>query len=97
MKRGKWTFKEELLVLEHDNGYQVDLEELTTSAELADWIFQIAEKAWCSDTDLGIFVRMLNEILCPQGTLCSQGKEQGPIDVATVVKGLRELRRKLDA
>ena len=40
---GKWIFEPKTLVLRHENSYKVDLEKCTTSAEVLDWICQVAE------------------------------------------------------
>ncbi len=61
--------------------YDIDLKQCTTSAEVLDWIMQVEEKRWATDQVLAEFVREIRRILNPQATLCSWGKEQGPIDI----------------
>ncbi|WP_345390935.1 hypothetical protein [Haloechinothrix salitolerans] len=61
------------LTLGHDD-YYVDLERCTTSAEVLDWIAQVAEKPWANDEVLAGLVRALNDVLAPQEHLCSRGK-----------------------
>jgi hypothetical protein len=53
--------------------YWIDLEQCTTSAEVLDWICQVAGKVWADDATLAGLVRALNDVLRPQGTLCSWG------------------------
>jgi hypothetical protein len=65
--------------------YAVDLERCATSAQLADWIFQVASKTWATDAVIGELVRALNDVLDPQATLCSFGQERGPLDVAALL------------
>jgi hypothetical protein len=65
--------------------YDVDLEDMTTSAACLDWIFQVAGKGWCSDEALGQLVRQINQRLQPQQTLCSFGVEKGPINAAAIL------------
>ncbi len=67
--------------------YEVDLERCRTSAEVLDWIFQVAGKTWCTDKILGGLIHMLDKILHPQATLCSFGRERGPINAAALLSG----------
>lgn len=66
--------------------YYIDLEKCRTSAEVLDWVMQVASKPWATDQILGSFIRELNRLLDPQGNLCSGGEEIGPIDVKKVIK-----------
>ena len=73
--------------------YDVDLETCNTSAEMLDWVMQVARKRWLSDAALGEYVRLMNRLMAPQACLCSFGKDHGPIPnvrqhVATVREGL---------
>ncbi len=83
----RWVFEPRNLVLylgDPATGawcYYVDLERCTTSAEVCDWIFQIAKKLWASDDVLAELIHALDDVLVPQGTLCSCGTERGPLDV----------------
>lgn len=67
-----WTLDAERYVLEFD-GYEVDLEEMRTSAEALDWIFQVAGKSWASDKVLAGLIFAIEGLLHPQETLCSGG------------------------
>ena len=81
-----WRFDANALTLTYrDNSYQVDLETCRTSAEPTDWIFAVAGKGWISTEDIGFLVQDLEALLMPLGTLCSLGKEKGPIDVEHVI------------
>jgi hypothetical protein len=51
--------------------YEIDLVRCLTSAQVTDWIFQITGKAWADDRTLAGLIRALDDILHPQGTLCS--------------------------
>jgi len=67
---------EGLLVLVADHpeyAYEVALEECASSAEMLDWIMQVANKTWADDEVVAGLVRALNEVLRPQGTLCANG------------------------
>lgn len=99
-RRDGWYFDSEHLVLDfYLDGtlrYQMDLEGCSTCAELLDWVFQIAQKAegFVSNEHLGQYVRLLNEVLDPQATLCGWGKDRGPIDVKAVVPRVAARRAK---
>lgn len=56
------------------DAYEVDLEECLTSAQVLDWIMQVAQKTWATDAVLAGLVRAVNEVLNPQAHLCSFGK-----------------------
>lgn len=63
---GGWTFNTTNACLEHPMGtspYQVPVDEMTTSAEILDWIFQIEEKTWASSQVIGDFVAAIADIL----------------------------------
>lgn len=85
---GPWKFDPGLLVITHaaQPGYQVDVESMSTSAEVLDWIFQLHGKPWVQPADMASFLRLLRVVLDPQATLCSWGTEMGPIDVKRVVR-----------
>jgi hypothetical protein len=54
--------------------YEVDLEKCLDSAQVLDWIMQIAGKGWADDdTILAGLIRALHDVLDPQGQLCSGG------------------------
>ncbi len=80
-----WQYESQTLVLAfYEEGrwtYEVDLERCTTSAEVLDWIMQVASKTWATDAVIAGLVRALRDLLEPQGTLCSFGQERGPLDV----------------
>ena len=73
MRFGRWTIDQNTLTLNHDQGYVIDLERMTCSAEMLDCIFQINTKGWATTDDLGQLVKALQEIFYPQRTLCGFG------------------------
>lgn len=76
---GNWRYGSSARVLVHEqSGYEVDVENCTTSARVLDWIAQVAKKRWASAEDVGMLVYALNELLLLQETLCSMGHERGP-------------------
>ena len=88
--KGDWIFDRERLVLELRDLeghwlYEVDLERCRTSAEILDWIMQVAKKRWVTDTVIAGLVRELDRLLDPQATVCSFGLNRGPLDVAALL------------
>jgi hypothetical protein len=77
---GKWEFDAESLVLKYResgrNEYEIDLQSMTSSAEMIDWIFQLSMKTWVSRQEIGDLVRALDDLLRPQSNLCSGGKDK---------------------
>ena len=60
--------------------YEVDLERCNTSAEILDWIFQVKNKVWCSDTDIADLLRAFDDLMdTVQDKVCSGGIDQ-PFD-----------------
>lgn len=54
--------------------YEVDLEDCTTSAQVLDWLSQVAGKSWADDATLAGLVRAIDDVLNPQACLCSCGQ-----------------------
>jgi hypothetical protein len=86
-----WRFSPETLTLNHydsrgTNVYEVDLERCTTSAQMLDWIMQVAMKRWATDRVLASLVHALDAVLKPQARLCGLGVERGPINVKKVLR-----------
>jgi len=74
--------------------YFIELERCLTSAQVLDWIMQLASKSWISPTLLGLTVFALNFTLRPQAHLCSFGCDHplAPDSIkAIVANGLREV------
>src|SRR5262249_11814634 len=92
IKIGGWTYDPERLVVTYrvttSYVYEVDLEQCTTSAEMLDWIFQVAKKTWARGEVVRDLVKILNKLLRPQGTLCSFGVESGPLPAGDATRDL---------
>jgi hypothetical protein len=89
VSRGHWKYDAKDLTLTTEAGgypYEIDLESITTSVEMLDWIMQIAKKKWGTSSVVGELVLILNEIHRPQETLCSMGIERGPIAVKNIIR-----------
>lgn len=81
-----WRFNPKNLTLHRADGrYEIDLEKIKTSASMLDWIFQLQAKSWVSDESLADLIMFFRVLFRPQGTLCSQGREQGPINPRKVI------------
>jgi hypothetical protein len=67
-----------VLYVEESNGYryEVDLDDCLSSAQVLDWICQIAGKTWADDTTLAGLVRAIDDVLTPQAHLCSSGQDK---------------------
>jgi hypothetical protein len=89
---GPWRFDARRRVLDHD-WYEIDLDRCTSSAEVLDWICQVAGKSWADDATIAGLVRALDDVLAPQQYLCGFGLEAGPINVKTVLRQTAEARR----
>lgn len=78
LRWGEWELDREQLVLVNHAayGYRVHLEECTSSAEVLDWIMQIANKSWGTHVCLGSLVDALNALLRPQANLCFGGEDK---------------------
>ena len=74
---GKWTFSGRWLTLTHRSpSYEFDLEEMTSSAEVLDCIFQLQSKAWATPQTIADFLEAIRVLLHPQSTLCSFGADK---------------------
>jgi hypothetical protein len=74
--------------------YDIDLERLTTSARVLDWIAQVASRPWASDRVIAGLVRALDAHLHLQANYCGQGVDRGPVNAAKVL--LRERTRSIE-
>lgn len=87
----EWKLNEAGLALElyDQNGHQeywVDLERCRTSAEVLDWIVQVAGKNFGSDRVIGALVCAMDRLMNLQLNMCSGGVERGPIKVKDILK-----------
>ncbi len=84
---GAWRYKENrTLVHDRASWYEVDLDRCTNSAQVLDWIAQLAHKSWVSPTDLGHFVRALEDLLSLQQAYCGCGVDH-QVDPQEVLAG----------
>lgn len=66
---GPWVYHAATRELGYRDGerqretYWVDLDRCRSGGEVLDWIAQLEEKAWLTETDLGHFVRALNDVV----------------------------------
>jgi hypothetical protein len=73
---GVWQLEKSNWTLVHTgegSGYDVDLEDMNTTGQMLDWIFQVSEKSWATRQDIGDLVEALDDIFNPQQYLCSGG------------------------
>ena len=55
--------------------YEVDLEEMESTAAVLDWIVQVSKKTWATPAVVGELVRSIDQVLNLQANYCSQGIE----------------------
>jgi hypothetical protein len=67
-----WIYDERLRVFTNGE-YEIDRDSCVTCDGLLDWVFNVANKPWCSNEDLGQLIRLMDEVIDPQGTMCSFG------------------------
>ena len=84
MKWGSWELQEEHLLLVHPH-YEISLSEMTSSARMLDWIFQIQEKTWATAPVMKDLLTALDEIFYPQSSLCGGGVDR-TLDAAGAVR-----------
>jgi hypothetical protein len=60
LRESEWAFKRSTLTLTHRKiGYDVDLERITNSMQMLEWIAQVNEKTWATPKTVGELVRLL--------------------------------------
>jgi hypothetical protein len=65
------------LVLKSGNAsYEVDLEQITDSAQMLDWIFQLRTKPWVTNDTISDLVSAFQDLFSPQETICGGGVNQ---------------------
>lgn len=77
LRFGDWVYEPSVIALRYRGHYDIDLERLTTSAEVLDAVCQVASH------DYGVrdFMEAIRELMKPQAHLCSGGDNKGPIEV----------------
>lgn len=78
-KWGDWELDQKNRFLDNvAEDYNIDLAGVRNSAQMLDWIFQIAGKSWATNDTIGDLVRAFDEIFYPQKNFCSWGQECNP-------------------
>jgi|SRR5712691_4670156 len=75
-KWGNWHLEASNLTLAlqtAENKYKIDLESVTDSAEMLDWIFQLRMKVWVTNDIIGDLASAFRDLFNPQATICSGG------------------------
>ncbi|WP_008310422.1 hypothetical protein [Leptolyngbya sp. PCC 6406] len=94
MRWGSWNFDERQLTLTHaTENYEIDLEEIHSSADILDWIFQILGKEWGDTITIYNLLVAFEEILNPQANYCSFGQDKS-VDGGALAKKFIEKHRK---
>ena len=74
-------------------GYEIDLDRCQNSAQVLDWIAQVASKTWASFEIVGSLVLSLNRLLRFQNNYCSFGQDQG---IKTIPEIKKIIRRQME-
>jgi len=85
---GAWEYRPrtlELVFMDPYDVYAVDLERMTDSAEMLDWIFQIRKKTWATPQVVSDFLEALRDLLNPQRNYCPGGTGHA-VDVRTLLR-----------
>jgi hypothetical protein len=87
-----WRDTESTKYLGYFGHYEVDLERIRDSAALADWIFQIREKAWATSCVLRDLLNALDDVIDVQASLCggAMGGGRGGSVIANPASFLRK-------
>jgi hypothetical protein len=95
-KWGDWKFDKGRLVLElKEDRYEIDLEEITDSAQMLDWIFQLYNKGWTTPQEMYDLLGAFQALFVPQATLCSFGVNREIDPVKVIGKNIRNGLNKL--
>jgi hypothetical protein len=71
---GEWRLNAKALTLTHSQtNYEISLDEMTDSAQILDWVFQIQAKAWATPDTVSSLLDALADLLDPQANYCSGG------------------------
>ena len=73
---GDWSYDRKNLTLFNSEGYEVDLTECNSAAEILDWIFQVAGKSWADNRTVTTLIEALEDLLDPQANVCSWGRDK---------------------
>ena len=73
---GDWILRSDNQTLEfigEAGWYEIDLEDITDSARMLDWIFQVQHKPWVTDAIMGDLLRAFHDIFHPRAKVFSGG------------------------
>ncbi len=87
---GPWRLKASTYVLEVPGRYEVDLERCLDSAEVLDYIAQVAGKRWATREVVGGLVMALDDVLNVQANVCSFGTNSR-VTAAAVRRRVRQM------
>jgi hypothetical protein len=80
---GDWMLDTDAQVLALDtrieganHRYEIDLQTITDSAQMLDWIFQLRMKVWVNNDVMGDLLNAFQDIFRPQTFLCGGGHDK---------------------
>jgi hypothetical protein len=92
---GHWTLITSTWVLRFNNAgweYEIDLETITSSSQMLDWIFQVLGKSYICGDDITNLLHALRELFDPQANLCSFGSDKRINNIPSHIR--REIKRR---
>jgi hypothetical protein len=79
MQWGNWTLKPDTYELDYKAddgpGYDVPLDEITSSAAALDWVYQMHTKTWMTPRGIHDMLTAIDDVIGGQGNLCSGGSD----------------------
>jgi hypothetical protein len=71
---GVWQFDSERLALVHTlNGYEIDLEDIGSSAAMLDWVYQV--QGWATSQEMADLLQALRRTFSSPKRICAQAVE----------------------
>ena len=71
---GGWQLQgsDHTLALHHGaDYYQIDLDSITDSAQMLDWVYQVRLKTWATNETVSSLLNAFQDLFDPQANLCS--------------------------
>ncbi len=98
---GKWKLTLSTCELKYVVGpgqslYNIDLETITSSSQMLDWIFQLRGKTYITSQDLADLLHAFKDLFDPQHYLCSSGMDKRISNIPKHIHRERRRQRELE-
>jgi hypothetical protein len=71
---GQWKYRADVFSLDNETqGYEVDLDTCTDSAQILNWVFQASSKEWSNEASVDL-IEAFRDIFNRQANVCPGGK-----------------------